>query len=304
MWRAHRSNPMGYGTNHHVLDYRHGNEGRHTFGSIGWDQNDGPEYMFDPQVVEGGALDLEKIYDDPTAYRQDLFFDDRDDWLGREEPYYLHEEWMVPFDPDVAEWEGAMIPRRPLREPQGSAGSWKARGNWKNGRWTVEMWRELDTGYGDDTRLEHGGVYDWAPAVHHGFNQRWHWIAYPYRLGLGVGTDETRIDSNRFVEAARFDGERPDWNEIGEKNILLIYPGLVDWTWLAGRQHPGYKGVRDDTISIWDIHPSPKQMMLASLLPEAPARALNWPMVFAGIVFALGGLYFTLKNLLFIWRKL
>ncbi|WP_290819184.1 ethylbenzene dehydrogenase-related protein [Halovivax sp.] len=268
MWRAHRSNPMEYGTDHHVTDYRHGDEGSNTFGTQDWDEDDGPEYMFDPDVVEDGALDIERLRE--GDYRQDLFHSESDGWLGEDEPYYLHDDWMVEFDPEIAEQEGAAIPRRPLQEPEGSAGDWHARGVYDDdaGEWNVEMWRDLETDHPADTKqLESGEVYTWTPAVHHGYNQRWHWVAYPYQLGLGEGTDAD-------FQAVRVDGT-PDWDEIETYTIPLIYPGQCDWTWLTSEQHRGYIPTRNDELSIWDVHENPRRMaamVLGQEIGEDPRR--------------------------------
>lgn len=269
MWRAHRSNPMERGTDHHVTDYRHGDEGQNTFGTQDWDEETGPEYMFDPDVVEDGALDVERLRE--GDYRQDLFYSERDEWLGEYEPYYLHEDWMVEFDPEVAEQEGAAIPRRPLQDAEGSAGDWHARGlhDDEAGEWTVEMWRDLRTDHPRDTKqLEPGRVYEWSPAIHHGYNQRWHWVAYPYTLGLGTGTDAD-------FQAVQFSGDGPDWDEVETYTIPLIYPGQADWTWLTSPQHRGYIQTRNDEMSIWEVHDNPRRMaalLLGMEVGEDPRR--------------------------------
>ena len=254
MWRAHRSNAVEFGTDHWILEYRHVDEGTNAYGSQDWDPVEGPEYMFDPEVVSGGALDVNKIYEDPNYYRQDLFYSEREEWLGNEEPYFLHEDFMVPFDPEVAQWEGAAIPRRPIRAAEGSVGAWRARGIWNDGEWIVTMSRKLDTGYDDDKQFEPGGVYDWSPAVHHGSGERWHWVAYPYKLGLGLTAEEAGIEPIRYVEAVPFEGGEPTWEEVPVKRIPLIYPGLIDWTWLASERHFGYELAREDSMSMWDWH--------------------------------------------------
>ena len=254
MWRAHRSNALGYGSDHWILEYRHVDEGRSSYSGQRWDPQTGPEYMFDPGIVSGGALDVNRIYEDPEYYRQDLFYEDREEWLGTEEPYFLHEDFMVPFDPEVAQWEGAAIPFRTLHNPEESAGAWRAKGLWRGGQWTVDMSRVLHTGFGDDKQFRRGGVYTWSPAVHHGAGERWHWVAYPYELGLGLSAEETGIEARRYVEAVYVEGDEPDWDEVPVKTIPLIYPGVVDWTWLTSERHLGYEQVRTDAMSMWDWH--------------------------------------------------
>lgn len=261
MWRAHRSAPVGLCSDHHVTDYRHGDEGTNAHESQGWDPETGPELMWDPDIVEGGALDLNEIMDGNIPDQQ-------------EDVYHL--ELGVndaEFDPDVAEWEGAMIPRRPLNpreETEGSAVDWKAPTSvWDDGEWTVVMARELQTDYPHDTKqLEPGAVYDWAPALHHGIGQRWHWVAYPYKLGLGQGTAAD-------IRATQFSGDEPDWETVPTDTLPLIYPGQADWTWLTSKQHRGHHLVRTNQMSIWDIHDSPERMaalLLGLELDEAPRR--------------------------------
>ena len=245
MWRAHRSNPMGYGTDHHVLDYRHSDQGQNTYGTQAWDPVDGPEYMWDPAIVESGALDY-----------QDICEGNYPDQQGG--TYALELKDAVEFDPDVAAWEGAMIPRRPLREPFGSAADWRGEGIWEDGTWTVEMWRDLQTDYPADTKqLEPGGIYTWTPAVHHGAGQRWHWVAYPYKLGLGVKPDylgNQYTDGTTELVAEEFTGQTPDWDEIQLYTIPLIFPGVLDWTDLTSDTHARSDAIRNAEITMWELY--------------------------------------------------
>ena len=257
MWRGHRSNPMGYGTNHHVLDYRHGVvEGENCFDTQEWDEEDGPEYMFDPDIVEEGAIDrADVVNDDGTPNEEDM------PPVDEFQQYALFEEGdnenMVEFDPDVAEWEGAMIPRRPLIEPSEGGAVWEAEGHWEDETWTVEMRRELDTGYVDDIPLEEGEVYEWSPAIHHGASQRWHWVAYPYKLGIGEEPDYFGDDTefgNTELVAEEFDDDDPDWDDHETYTIPLMYPGMTDWTWLTSGEHPQVDEIQNAEINIWEHH--------------------------------------------------
>ncbi len=245
MWRAHRSNPKGYGTDHHVLDYRHSDEGRNTYTTQEWDPKDGPEYMWDPSVVEDGALDYYEIRDGNFPDQQSG-------------TYALEVEDAVELDPEVAEWEGAMIPRRPLQEPHGSAADWRGEGVWDDGEWTVEMWRDLQTDHLADTKqLEPGGVYTWTPAVHHGAGKRWHWVAYPYKLGLGVEPEymgEEHAHGTTELVADEFSGNTPDWSERETYTIPLIFPGLVDWNDLTSDDHRRSAEIRNAEITMWELY--------------------------------------------------
>ena len=245
MWRAHRSDPKGYGTDHHVLDYRHGDQGRNTYTSQTWDPENGPEYMWDPDVVDGGALDYDRIADGHFPDQQDG-------------TYALEMQDAVAFDPEVAEWDGAMIPRRPLQKPHGSAADWQANGIWADGEWTVEMWRDLETDHPADTKqLAPGGVYTWSPAIHHGAGQRWHWVAYPYKLGLGVEPDyrgEQAAHGSTTLVATESTGSSPDWDTVETDTIPLIFPGLLTWDDLTSDTHPRRDDVRDAAITMWELY--------------------------------------------------
>jgi hypothetical protein len=242
MWRAHRSDPLEYGTDHHVLDYRHSDAGRNTYGTQSWDPETGPEYMFDPSVVEGGALDYH-------AVREGAFPEQGTD------TYALEPDVTVPFDPSVAEWDGAMIPRRPLREPHGSAADWSATGTWTGEEWVVEMSRALRTDHPADTKqLRAGNVYTWSPAVHHGAGQRWHWVGYPYRLGLGVEPEPIDDAGDRStLVATRITAGPPDWDTIESHTIPLVFPGVTTWTKLTDSEHPLSTAVRRLETTVWGL---------------------------------------------------
>ena len=245
MWRAHRSNPKSFGTDHHVLDYRHSDQGQNTYTAQDWDPDAGPQYMFDPNLVPGGALDLNEI-------RGGNFPDQRSG------TYALELEEAVAFDPGIAEWDGAMIPRRPLREPYGSAADWQGTGTWEDGRWTVEMWRDLQTDHPADTKQLHPGeVYTWSPAVHHGAGKRWHWVAYPYKLGLGVKPeymgDQYTVGTTELV-AEEFTGNTPNWDDIESYEIPLIFPGIMTWDHLVSADHARSEDIRSGDVTMWELY--------------------------------------------------
>jgi hypothetical protein len=118
------------------------------------------------------------------------------------------------------------------------------------------MWRELRTGHpADTTQLQPGGVYDWSPAVHHGAGQRWHWVAYPYKLGLGVEPTypSDAVDGEATVVAERFAGDRPDWGAVEPTTIPLVFPGVQSWSDLTDDDHPRAEAIRNTEITMWDL---------------------------------------------------
>ena len=243
MLRAHRGAPGGYGTTHCILDHRHGAmDEPSTRIRNSQDIVDGnPEFMFDPDVVEGGTLDLDEIYEGNVP---------------QTDTHALIEgENMVPFDEDEADvYEGAVIPRRYSRPDavEGPGAIWQVDATYENGTWTMEMWRDLSVGFLGETEFEPGEVYDFSPAVHGGGAQRWHWVGYPYKLGLGVEPEDP-VHEDAGLVAEEVDG-RPDWDEIETYTIPLMYPGQTDWTWLVSGEHPRVDEIRNDEINIWEYH--------------------------------------------------
>ncbi|NUE03643.1 cytochrome C nitrite reductase [Halorubraceae archaeon YAN] len=243
MLRAARGAPGGYATTHCILDHRHGAmDEPSTRIRNSQDIVDGnPEFMFDPDVVEGGTLDLDEIYEGNVP---------------QTDTHALIEgENMVPFDEDEADvYEGAVIPRRYNRPDavEGPGAIWQVDATYENGTWTMEMWRDLSVDFLGEKEFEPGEVYDFSPAVHGGGAQRWHWVGYPYKLGLGVEPEDP-VHEDAGLVAEEVDG-RPDWNEVGTYTIPLMYPGQTDWTWLVSGEHPRVDEVRNNEINIWEYH--------------------------------------------------
>ena len=258
MCRCHRGLPAGYGTVQTILDHRHGamdEPSRRIRDSQSLDDDGRPQYMFDPDLVENGALELDEIYEGNVLQTDTHALIHRDE--DRDDDAWPPDvpDTTAEFDPDLAEFEGAAIPRRMLfpDEVEGPGALWKIDGKWEDGEWDVVMFREMQSGYLGEKDFQAGAVYDFAPAIHAGAAQRWHYVGYPYKLGLGEGTDAD-------IRAVQFEGDRPDWNDVPEFTIPLIYPGQCDWTWLISPEHRGYIPTRNDEMSIWDVHENPRRM--------------------------------------------
>lgn len=221
-WRAQRSNPMGMSDDQVIAQARLGDAGRSGW-STNWDSTAGqPLMMFDPEQVGFQALS----WDDVVGGQ-----------LGFDDIYYLHESMAVPFDPDADWQEGATIPRRLLRDYEGSRADIRVHGEgrWENGFWDVTLTRALDTGNPlEDKILDHQGMYYVAFAIHrNATGGRWHYVSLPYTLGLDRFAD---------ITAPEFSGISPQWDQDWT-DITLFYPGQVNWAHLNTVRHAGSPSV-------------------------------------------------------------
>lgn len=217
-WRAGRSNPVGASDNQWIGAERSGGAGRSSY-TTNWDGDAGqPLWMFDPEEAGQSALRWEEI----EAGRVDF-----------DSPYFLAEDAAIDFDPDHDWQNGDVIPRRLLRQPEGSRGSIAVHGQarWEDGYWDVTLTRRLDTGNPlDDKILRDQGLYAAAFAVHrYATGGRWHSVSLPVSLGLGRDAD---------LIAAPFRGRAPNWADDW-KEVTLFYPGQVNWPRLVSRAHAG-----------------------------------------------------------------
>ena len=120
------------------------------------------------------------------------------------------------------------------------------------------MWRYLRTDHPADTKqLEPGGIYTWTPAVHHGVGKRWHWVAYPYKLGLGVEPDylgDRYTQGTTELVATEFTGGTPDWDSVEWYAIPLIFPGLRTWNDLTAESHRRVEAIRNADVTMWELY--------------------------------------------------
>jgi hypothetical protein len=222
-WRSHRSNPLNVSDDQLVAEYRLSDSGRGPY-FTNWDgEARQPALMFDPDEVGFHALDWDEVTSSTDFDRI----------------YYLAEDFAVPFDPDHTWQEGDTIPRRVLRQPEGSRGAIRVEGEgrWADGYWDVALARAMDTGSpADDKIFRDQAVYDIGIAVHRaGTGSRWHYVSMPLQVGLGRTAE---------IDALRFTGRSPDWDEAEWTEITLFYPGQVSWDHLKSRQHAGADRIR------------------------------------------------------------
>jgi hypothetical protein len=168
MWRGSRGGALGYADDVWVLEHRHGDDGTSAF----YSQSPPFDYMFDPEVTGFYAIPEDEFEEHVGIFP------------------LIPGQNAVPFDPDVEFQDGDIIPRRVLREPDGSRADILANSRWEDGRWIVEMRRRLDTGNPDDHALVPGRTYIVGVAVfddHVG--NRFHHVSFPVTIGLGVQAD-------------------------------------------------------------------------------------------------------------------
>jgi hypothetical protein len=228
-WRAHRSNPIGWSDDQYILDYRWSDAGRGAYTTNWEDQHGRPMYMFDPEKTGQHAMRWERVQrqeygqDDYLRYALILGNDEID---GNAVPFDAAHDWQP----------GDVIPRRLLRMPEGARGAIRANGIYRDGAWHVDLWRAKDTGSPlHDKAVTHGGLYQIAFAAHiRATGSRWHYVSFPLTLGLGRDAD---------IQAGRFSGAVPPWDDIEWFELKLFYPGQIDWSHLISDAHAGAKNI-------------------------------------------------------------
>lgn len=165
-WRASRSNPLGHAGDDHVFEYRWFDHGKNLFTTPKQ-----PAWMYDKSKMGFVAIPEKELKAMRDRY-----------------PLVIGEN-AVPIDASVKFNKGDILPRVVLQEPSESVADVHASGIWKNGMWTVELKRKLNTRHPDDIRLEKGKRYDIGVSVFddHVSNRR-HYVNLP-PLTLGLGTD-------------------------------------------------------------------------------------------------------------------
>ena len=218
-WRSSRSNPIGLGDDGFVAEERGGDAGTGPY-TTNFDSATGqPLYMFNPDVAGSTALSLDAVI------AGDVGFNDT---------YYLSAETAVPFDPNLDWQNGDTIPRRYLRQTDGSRGdvTQPSAARWRNGFWDVTLVRDMDTGNPEDDKIfRDGGNYDLAFAVfRNASTMRWHYVSLPVSFGL---------DQPAQLVARQSEPGKPDWTGDWTE-VPVFYPGQVTWDRLTDpRRHPG-----------------------------------------------------------------
>ncbi len=219
-WRGDRGGPVNVVDDLHVAEHRHPDQGRSSYGT-NWDDERGqPRYMFDPERAGQRALHAGQFDTDGMAPADTRF---------------LTPDNRLDFDPEHDWQPGDTLPRRFLREADGSRADIEGHGGWENGWREVVFSRALDTGNPlEDKVIRPGGQYSVAFAVHSGgATGRHHHVSLPLSLGLDRPAD---------IPVQRMPGGRPDWSRES-REVMLFYPGQVNWPRITGPRHAGAEAV-------------------------------------------------------------
>lgn len=230
-WKAHRSNPIGYVDDNWLFNDRKSDDG--GLGDENWDEDlEQPKYMFDPNKTGQHAMNWDKI-----SNRE----------YTTEDYYYLHEDHMVEYDPNHEWQEGDVLPLGIATiEEDSSRSDIFAQGILQDGKWYLDMQRPMDTGNPRDDKILHDqGKYTVAFAYHRNTSSRYHLTSFPHSIGF---------DREADIEATKFTGTTPPWDEIEWSTIQLFYPGQISWDHaIDNESHAGAKSVQNK-IPLKEFH--------------------------------------------------
>lgn len=271
-WRANRGGPIGYADDQLVSGIRDGDPGKSAW-STNWDgEKKQPKWMFDASKAGYAALK----WDDVINGR-----------ISQDSKHFLHPSTAAAFDPAHQWQEGDTLPRRALRDPEGSRAGIQAENRWQDGFWTVTMSRALDTGNPEDDKIfREGSNYSLAFAIHRkATGGRWHYVSLPISMSL---------DHEADLKAARFDGEAPSWTQAW-KDVQLFYPGQVSWPMLNSDKHAGAAKIKQG-VPVKARH-NEKQLSIYGVETEFSKEIINqWrlTLIVGLLLFAAAG--FTIKR--------
>jgi hypothetical protein len=102
----------------------------------------------------------------------------------------IREQNAMPFDPNAGWQEGDLIPEYVVsrEDAKGSAAdNGQAKGEWKDGMWTVVWARKLNLANPDDKALSDGKSYNFSFATHDdNITTRGHFVSFPVTVGFGA----------------------------------------------------------------------------------------------------------------------
>ena len=169
-WRAHRSNPVGMTDDFNVLEYRLNDAGKGPF-TKNWDkEKDQPKFMYDKAKFGSNSTMEDQIRTKSTPLTRELN--------------------AVPFDASLGWKEGDLIPEyvTSREDAKGSAAdNDEAKGEWKDGMWTVVFSRKFGLTNPDDKNMSPGKAYTVGFAIHDdNITTRGHYVYWPRSIGFGA----------------------------------------------------------------------------------------------------------------------
>ena len=172
IWDAALTNPGGFATDFNVLEMKQVDDGESALLPNG-KMLGGPAYMFDAGKVGHAALTEADLRDQGKAR------------------HLIVGSNSVPFDPAAIK-DGDLLPAHviDLGKASGSAHDVDyAKGEWKDGVYTVVLRRKLDTGHpDDDIALKVGEIYTFGFSIHDdAAGKRAHHVSLPVTVSIGPG---------------------------------------------------------------------------------------------------------------------
>ncbi|MBN4058946.1 hypothetical protein JYU10_00585 [bacterium AH-315-J04] len=218
---------------------RHGDNGTGPYATASTDDDGNPQWAFDPDTAGGVfAFQFEDLFTSPLRY----FTDGTAENLGINAPNPVGIDYADAVAMGYVPGEGDTVPRRRLRQTEGSRGDITAAGTTFTasagdplfGRWDSNIQRALDTGNDDDTALADGQIYNIAFAVHTGMvTVRDHYVSFAYTLSLNGG----EADIQAVKIAGTGSGALPDFTDTAMfpvTNLDTFLPGITSYEFLNG----------------------------------------------------------------------
>ncbi len=215
---------------------RHGDGGTGPYATAAFDDGT-PQWVFNPATTTGGvyAFPFDDLFTSPLRYFTDATGAD----LGPDAPNPVGIDYADAVEMGYVPSEGDTVPRRRLRQTEGSRGDITAEGtkftasanNPLFGQWDSNIRRALDTLNNDDTALADGNIYNIAFAVHTGMvTVRDHYVSFAYTLSLGGGDAD--------IQAVQVSGSTvPDFSDTDAYPVTeldLFLPGITSYEFLIG----------------------------------------------------------------------
>jgi len=230
---------------------RHGDNGTGPYATGNFDDDGNPPWAFDPDTTGGSfAFPFAELFTSVLRYIVDETAAD----IGPNAPNPVGIDYADAVAMGYEPAEGDTVPRRLLRQTEGSRGDITATGTTFTpsaddpllGRWDSNIQRALDTANDDDTALADGGVYNIAFAVHTGMvTVRDHYVSFAYTLSLNGGDAD--------IQAVKLDGSGaatlPDFSDTAQfpvTNLNLFLPGIASYEFVRG-ENVGLEYIDPDT---------------------------------------------------------